>query len=989
MVRHPDIENRIKEIGSEIISSMEGEVPSFFDTRTKVTGLMEWAMRDDAFRIQLLRFIDVLPSLKDETLMVKILKEYFSDEEIVPMMMRWGLKEIPEKGVLSHLIGKVIRDIVESLARQFIVGKDPEDALETLHALRKERIAFSIDLLGEVVVSDREAEQYADRYLNLLDFLHPRVMAWEDDALLDRDHRGRIPRLDISLKVSSLYSQLDPLDWEGSLKETRGGLRPIFEKAKECDASVVIDMEHYYFKDLTIAIFQSILEEAAFQELPFTGISIQTYLKDTNEDLLKLIQWTERNERPITVRLVKGAYWDYEAVANRQKGWPVPVIASKEETDHNYEKMTCLLLEIARFIRPAFATHNIRSISHAIAAADALNIPREAIEFQMLYGMAEPIRRALEKMNLRVRVYTPIGELLPGMAYLVRRLLENISNESFLRKSFFEKTPFEELMKTPAPEKKVEKPPDYTTFGNEPPMDFSKKENREKMTHALKRVRSQLGRKYPLFIGNEKIETGRKTHSINPARPDEIIGSVSFATEEEAEKAVEEARKVWLKWRSVPHETRAEYLFKAAREMRKMRFELTALEVLEVGKTWKEADGDVAEAIDYLEYYGREMVHMGIPQCLGDYPGEENSYLYEPKGVGVVLSPWNFPLAIPTGMISAGIVTGNCVIFKPSGLAPVTGWKIVEIFDLAGIPPGVLQFLPGSGEDVGEYLVSHPGIDFIAFTGSRDAGLRIVQLAGETLAGQRNVKRVIAEMGGKNAIIVDDTADLDEAVKGVLESALGYQGQKCSACSRVIVEGEAFDGFCRRLKDAMESIKVGNPEEPWSFMGPVVSESALAKVRHYMEIGKKEGKVLLMRRMDDQGYFVGPALFGDIHPDSRLAMDEIFGPVLTVMRAEGIDEAIDIANNSLYALTGGVFSRSPATIQKVKEEMRVGNLYINRKITGALVGRQPFGGFGLSGVGSKAGGPDYLRQFMNPKSISENTVRKGFAPIQPETDDPS
>ncbi|MGD1075095.1 MAG: aldehyde dehydrogenase family protein, partial [Thermodesulfovibrionales bacterium] len=424
------------------------------------------------------------------------------------------------------------------------------------------------------------------------------------------------------------------------------------------------------------------------------------------------------------------------------------------------------------------------------------------------------------------------------------------------------------------------------------------------------------------------------------------------------------------------------YLFKAAVEMRKRRFELAALEVYEVGKTWKDADGDITEALDYLEYYAREIMRLGTTRYLGDYPGEENFYQYEPRGVGVVISPWNFPLAIPAGMVSAAVVAGNCVILKPSGLSPVMGWMLAEIFRAVGLPRGVVQLIPGNGPEVGEYLVSHPAVDFIGFTGSKDVGLAIMKRASEVHPGQRNVKRVVAEMGGKNAIIIDETADLDDAVKGVLESAFRYQGQKCSACSKVIVIQGVFDEFSRRLTEATESIPIGPPEEPGNFMGPVVDEGALRKIEKYIEIGKRDGKAILIRQAKGEGYFIGPAIFTDISPDSPLIRDEIFGPVLALLRARDIDEAIKMAHSTPYALTGGLFSRSPGNIRRVKDDFNVGNVYINRRITGALVGRQPFGGFGMSGVGSKAGGPDYLLQFMNPRSISENTLRKGFAPFR-------
>ena len=941
---------------------------------------MEWAMKDEAFKVQLFRFVDVLPCLKTDELVIRLLNEYFSDLEKTPMMLRQGLGWIPGQGILSHAAAKVTRRSVEALAAQFVAGRDPKNALTSLERLNGEGIAFSLDLLGEEVLSEAEASEYAARYMDLLTFLSPTLSGWKGPAILYNDDRGPIPLLDISFKVSSFYSQLDPLDWEGSIENTKRGVAPVIKAAQEAGASITLDMESYYLKDLSIAIFEAILEDHS--GLSFAGIALQGYLRETKQDLMGIIEWAKKNDRRITVRLVKGAYWDYETVVNRQKGWPVPVFLEKGDTDLNYEELTRILLENTRHVRPAIATHNVRSISHAIAVADALNLPKDAFEFQMIYGMAEPVRNALRKMGYRVRVYTPLGELIPGMAYLIRRLLENTSNESFLTKSFLEQQSFEELIKAPqASGQEIDRGAEADAFFNEPPLDFSKAHNREKMREALESVRRGFGQNVPAsdrWRGSS--DRPRARNRWNPARPSEIVGRVATGDRKHAEKAVEKARKAWNTWSKTPPEERAGYLFRAAEEMRNRRFELAALEVYEVGKTWKDADGDVAEAIDYLEYYGREMIRLGKPIVLGDYPGEQNEYFYEPKGVGVVISPWNFPLAIPTGMVSAGIVTGNCVIFKPSGLSPVCGWMLVDVFRAAGLPSGVLQFVPGPGDEVGKYLASHPGIDFIAFTGSKDVGLGIVKHAGETVPGQKNVKTVIAEMGGKNAVIVDETADLDEAVKGVLDSALGFQGQKCSACSRVIVVGDAFHEFSGRLRDAMESIRIGPPEDPQNYMGPLIDEAALRKVRHYIEIGEKEGKPLFVRKVDGQGYFLGPVIIVDASPDSVIAQEEIFGPVLTVMRAQDIDQAIKIANDTPYALTGGIFSRSPGNIEKARHEFKVGNLYINRKITGALVGRQPFGGFGMSGVGSKAGGPDYLLRFMNIRSISENTLRRGFAP---------
>lgn len=977
MESSPDLEEKTRLIGREILSLIGEGVPSLFDRKHWLGKVMEWSMKNETAKVQLFRFIDALPCVKTDDMVLRLLNQYFDEVEKTPILKGIGL--ISRQAFFPGIAGRLMRKNVESLARNFIAGRDPEDAWPALDALRRENLAISVDLLGEEVLSDVEAAQFTHRYSHLLKFLSQQVNGWEPVPILETDRFGPIPRLDVSFKVSSFYCRLTPMDWEGSMEGVKSGLRPVVKAARDLGASITFDMESYYFKDLTIAIFNSILEEYA--DLQFAGIALQTYLKETKRDLLNLIAKAKKNKRRLGVRLTKGAYWDYETAINRQLGWPVPVWTEKSQTDAQFEELTKVLLESTELIRPALATHNIRSICYAIALLDHLKLPKEAIEFQMIYGMAEPIRAALKRMGFRVRIYAPIGELIPGMAYLIRRLLENTSNESFLRKSFSEGTAPDELTRPPRPgtEIKASEAAD-DSFVNEPLTDFSKARNRDGFKAALVQVRKGFGNVYPVVVGGEEVETQKQIRSLNPAGPGEVVGKVCAASVTHAEKAIQEAKKAWKGWSKKPPAERAKYLFRAAETMKEERFELAALQVYEVGKSWQEADADVAEAIDFLNYYGTEMMRMAAPRILGRYPGEQNAYVYEPRGIGLVISPWNFPLAIPTGMLSAAVVTGNCVIFKPSSLSPVLGWRLFDIFRRAGLPPGVLQFLPGSGEEIGDFLVSHPDVDFVAFTGSKDVGLRIVKLASQTAPGQRNVKKVIAEMGGKNAIIIDDTADLDAAVKGVLESALGFQGQKCSACSRVIVVGAIFDDFCRRLKQATESISIGPPENPGNFMGPVVDEAALNRIRDYIEIGKSQGTALVVRDVDGDGYYVGPAVLADVSPDSAIAQEEVFGPVVAVMRAANLDSALDIANSTPYALTGGIFSRSPANIRKAESEFRVGNLYINRKITGALVGRQPFGGFAMSGVGSKAGGPDYLVQFMNAKSICENTLRRGFAP---------
>jgi RHH-type proline utilization regulon transcriptional repressor/proline dehydrogenase/delta 1-pyrroline-5-carboxylate dehydrogenase len=714
-----------------------------------------------------------------------------------------------------------------------------------------------------------------------------------------------------------------------------------------------------------------------------------------------LREWVEHRGTPITVRLVKGAYWDYEVLSARRLGWPEPVYLQKWESDASFERCARFLLAHHDRLCPAFGSHNVRSLAHAIAAAESLGLAPAAYELQTLFGMGDAIQRALVGRGHRVRVYTPYGALLPGMAYLVRRLLENTANESFLRLSSTAHTRVDDLLRNPqevgdmltrtrrpkvqGPGVTGEPPP----FRNEPPTDFARAENRQAMRQALDAVRSQLGRSYPLIIGGEEVRTGdRRLLSLDPSHSSRVVGEMAMAGVEHAGRGIAAARAAFPAWQATPARDRASILIRAATILRQRRFELAAWEVFECGKPWAEADGDVAEAIDFCEFYAREMIRLSEPRRR-DVPGETNSTEHLSRGVAVVIPPWNFPLAIPTGMTVAALVAGNAVILKPSEQAPVMAWHLASACQEAGLPAGVLNFLPGLGEEVGQALVNHPDVDVVAFTGSRDVGLLINRQAADTKPGQSHVKRVIAEMGGKNAILIDDDADLDEAVVGVIHSAFGYAGQKCSACSRVIVLDGISGAFLARLVEAARAVKVGPADDPETLVGPVIDAEARRRILDYQRVAATEGRVVLQADAGpfaDQGYFVGPMIVADVAPEARIAQEEIFGPLLAVLKARDLDDALRIANGTPYALTGGLYSRSPAHIERVRREFRVGNLYINRGITGALVDRQPFGGFKLSGIGTKAGGPDYLLEFLLTRSVTENTMRRGFAPEEAPTD---
>jgi len=511
-------------------------------------------------------------------------------------------------------------------------------------------------------------------------------------------------------------------------------------------------------------------------------------------------------------------------------------------------------------------------------------------------------------------------------------------------------------------------------FTNEPFIDFTNERNAAAMREAIAHVESQFGREYPVIIGGKRYTTGDMLASTNPSNYDEVIGLVHKANVELADKAFEAANAAFQDWKNVAPEVRARYLLKVASLLRKHKAELTALIVLEVGKSWPEADGDVAETIDFAEFYAREMIRHNREQELTPLAGEQNESFYIPLGVGVVIPPWNFPLALLGGMTLASIVTGNTVVLKPSSESPIVSSRFVEILEEASLPPGVVNFLPGSGSKIGDYLVASPRTRFIAFTGSKDVGLHINELASKTAEGQLWVKRVVSELGGKDTIIVDETADLDAAVDGVVTSAFGYSGQKCSACSRVVVVDKVYEELVGRVADRANNLKVGPVKNQENWMGPVSSKSAYGTILNYVEIGKGEGKVLAGGGpLDDKqrGYFVKPTVIGDVDPMARVSQEEIFGPVLAAFRAKDFDSALEIANNTQYGLTGAVFSRERKRLEKARHEFHVGNLYLNRKCTGALVGVHPFGGFNMSGTDSKAGGRDYLLLFLQSKSVSE------------------
>jgi RHH-type transcriptional regulator, proline utilization regulon repressor / proline dehydrogenase / delta 1-pyrroline-5-carboxylate dehydrogenase len=940
--------------------------------------LLSWTMDNPSLRVQLFRLIDCLPSLTTKAEIARHLQEYLSDPTVeLPQALKGLINFTAPDSIPGQVAATTLSTAVETLARKYIAGENLNQTLKSIARLRSQSMTFTIDLLGEAVVTEIEAQSYLDRYLDLMTQL---TAARVDSAPVQ-----------VSVKLTAFYSQFDPLDVKGSQAKVSDRVRILLRKAQEVGAAVHFDMEQYRYKNATLGVLKALLMEPEFRDLTDIGITLQAYLRDSYRDLKDLIIWAKQRGKPITLRLIKGAYWDQETIIARQNHWRTPVYNHKSSTDANFERMTRLLLEHHEDLYAAIGSHNIRSQAQAIATAQTLNIPPQHLEFQVLYGMADNLATALAKQGHRVRVYCPYGDLIPGMSYLIRRLLENTANSSFLRQSLSGK-PLEGLLAAPVwgegdedgttvkPAPMPLSSATVTRIDPAPDTDYAIEMNRSDASAALALVRAQFGQTYQPLIDGERVQTERTIPSVNPSNPAEIVGSIGQITIEQAEQAISAAQTAFKTWKSTPVKERVAILRRAADLLEARRHELNAWMVFEAGKPLQQADVEVSEAADFCRYYAAEMERLD-PEIIYDVAGEIDRYFYRPKGIVLVISPWNFPLAIPTGMTVAALVTGNCVLLKPAAVTAVIAAKLSEILVDAGIPKGVFQYVPGSGSTVGAHLVKHPAVQAIVFTGSQEVGCQIYASAAILQLGQKHLKRVIAEMGGKNAIIVDESADLDQAVQGVVASAFGYSGQKCSACSRVVVLESIYEPFVARLVEATKSLNVGNAADPSTKVGPVIDAAAQQRIRETIATGKLAANLALELPVPEIGYFVSPVIFTDVDPQSTLAQEEIFGPVLSVIKADNFDRAIEIANNTNFALTGGLYSRTPSHIDRAKAEFEVGNLYINRTITGAIVARQPFGGYKLSGVGSKAGGPDYLLQFLDPHTVTENIQRQGFAPI--------
>lgn len=925
---------RLAPFASGIGRQIQARVNAFYSAFTQSLA-QDWDLLN-----RLMRFVDVLPVLDSPQEVRRHFREYFPNPSpAYPKSFNFCVQSAQSPALPDFLFAKATREAVRLMAKRFVAGVDTKKTLRRFTEMAENGRGVIADILGEAVVSDFEADRMLSKYLELIEALSnhaPFLRASAVQGVRNRPFKtfnlkqGAL--IQIALKLSSLvpYAQWNAAAPEVTGEHAKKRLRILLDailgaEKKGIAVSLAIDPEEFEYRDLTVRVFKEILSEERYRRMERVGIGLQTYLTDSLEIIRGLAQWSlERRANggghSVLIRLVKGAYWDFENLRSAQYGYPLPVYQNKNETDASMESAIDLVSDHSE-LRLAVASHNIRTIAYAMAKAEEKNVP---FEIQMLYGMAEDLQDALVKEGVAVHVYSPVGDLIEGMAYLARRIIENSSQQSFLLQQSLGRDP-QALLADPAALPSTAKPSlpkNSATFENEPLIDFSQEKNRIAVTNALQ---------------------GLSLTGISPVAPQSVASRVAAA------RAAQKA------WQVISIQHRAELLRKTAQLMREHRSELTALILSEAAKPLREADADVAEAIDFLEFYASDALRI---------QNENPNSHFNAIGVAAIIAPWNFPLAILTGMASAALVAGNAVLLKPSHQTPRIAARFLDLCLKAGFPQNVVQLLAGD-KKIGEALVDAEP-DLVAFTGSRDVGLSIYRrLAG---AG----KRVIAEMGGKNALILDSDADPDQSIKTVLHSKFGYGGQKCSALDRVIFIGDArrYQRFCKRLVEAMACMPVGDAADFKNFYGPVIDEAAAARLRQLLsDKSPNDARFLYDGRThpitDLNPRLMGPSLLEVSNPNSDWFQEEFFGPILTILRTDGRESAVALAHHSQFGLTGGVETRSPANERFFKEAFHaVGNLYLHRPQTGARVGRQPFGGTKLSGIGGfKAGGRDYLWQF--------------------------
>ena len=953
------VEARTQELGRALLAAA-GEYRPGVAERIE-DWLLTHAVADETFRSRLLRYMDVLASLDYDSSgseAKRLAREYFGDEfPDLPRPLRWLLRVARNEHLPAPVVGETAERAAELFARRFITPPGVETIGRTLGYLGSHARYPAFDLLGEAVLSDDEAEAYASRYLELIAQL-------AEDPAAGAETIGGAAMLQVSVKLSSLTAHFSPVDPAGTLERVRPAFEAICHAARDAGVGITVDMEQYEYRDLTWDVFRSVLGSGSIlEDWPHAGIVVQGYLRDALAHTEEVIAFAGARGTPFLVRLVKGAYWDYETIIADANRWTSPVHLEKAATDATFEAAAERFIAAHPAVRLAIGSHNARSHAVAEALAEEAGLPTRTLEHQTLFRTYEGMSRGLIEMGWVARDYVPVGELIPGMAYLVRRVLENSSQAGFLLQSR-SGVNVDELLAAPAPADVPSTATSDTTtvppaFERAPAARWFDAAFRDAFEAALDATRARFGEHAAIEAGGAPLEAESTAAIRSPSEPGgPAIGTVDFTSRATAEQAIAVARAGQPAWAATAVSARARILRHASELLELRHHEFAAWIVHEGGRDRGDAFAEVEEAIDYLRYYAAEAERLFAAR--GDS--------IAPRGVVGVIPPWNFPLAIPCGMTVAALAAGNAAILKPAEQTPLIASRLVALLHEAGVPREALLYLPGRGEVAGAALAESPEVAMIAFTGSRAVGTLLHELTANVRLADGGQKALVAEMGGKNPVLVFADADLDEATEGVLRSAFGHANQKCSAASRVLIEAPIFERLRDRLVAAASSLEVGPATSAATQVNPVIDAEAHDRLETAARTARDECEVLLDRfDRPSGGLEYGPLILelpAARLASARTATEELFGPILVLTPFEDEAEGVRLANDSAYGLTAGVFSRSPATIERVTSALEAGNVYVNRVTTGARAGVEPFGGTKMSGTGPKAGGPEYLAAFV-------------------------
>jgi len=950
------MEDPILKRGDEWIEKLTPKLPTILNPSYWEDQLVQSLFASHEFQNQLFRFVDVFPALKTTENVVEHFRAYLENLELSPRVE--SLLSLTTSPLTQVMCQRLIKFSVEKMAKKYILAESLFSNKAFIKGLEYQGYRMSFDILGEATLTEREAKNYSDLYLSMID---------RSDEINESQEPSKI--LNLSLKSTALIPHLSMVDHEGSVSKLVEALLPILMKAKEKHVFINIDMEQTDFHEIIYDAFEVCLLHEDLIDYEDIGIVVQAYTKDSEQRCLKLFELSKKRETSFAIRLVKGAYWDYEIAMARQRGWPIPVFTDKSKSDEQYDKLSTLLLENTKLIYPAFATHNLRSMVHISLEVEKNEVGSKGFEFQMLYGMAPAFGEFILAEGYHCRLYCPLGEMIPGMGYLVRRLLENSSNTGFLKK-FHAGVDLKVLFSKP--DSLDELKLDTHTYSKAPLLNFTQTEVREQFENALMEWEAN----FPICIGEHShLE---KVNVFNPNNK-ECIAEIEFLKEKDLLNVFEKADEAFVSWKKVSVKDKAKMIARCANILEEKRFKLASLMSLEVGKNWEEADADVVEAIDFCRFYAKQSEkELGLQEVISTM-GESNCLNYEGRGVTLVISPWNFPLAILCGMTTASLLAGNTVVMKPAEQSALIAYELYKILLDSGVPEDVLYYSPCDGEKVLSKVCDHALVKQIAFTGSKEVGLELLQ---KSLCVENSMIRpVYAEMGGKNSAYIDNDTDFDEVIPHVLHSAFAFAGQKCSALSRLFIHKDIKDEFMERLLESVPTYQLEISTDKKCDVGPLIDETSFERVNDLLQVLEEDANVKQCYKSHDvpkQGYFVPISIYevGDLkHP---LMQDEFFAPILAIMCVDSFEDGMMKMNDSSFGLTASIFSRHPVHIEQAKERLEVGNLYINRGCTGAVVGRQPFGGLKLSGTGRKAGGTGYLQQFAVAKTVTENTCRHGF-----------